>query len=55
MLQDLERAHPMDGRLTGIPTPALDAALAFVVQRAKVAGLYEDSIRAAEIKTRAFA
>ena len=28
------------GRLTGIPTPALDAVLALVVQRARVAGLY---------------
>jgi 2-dehydropantoate 2-reductase len=28
------------GRLTKIPTPALDAVLALVVQRAKVAGLY---------------
>lgn len=51
MLQDLERGRPMEidplvtvvqemGRLTAIPTPALDAVLALVVQRAKVAGLY---------------
>jgi 2-dehydropantoate 2-reductase len=51
MLQDLERGRPMEidplvtvvqemGRLTKIPTPALDAVLALVVQRAKVAGLY---------------
>ena len=51
MLQDLERGRPMEidplvtvvqemGRLTGIPTPALDAVLALVVQRARVAGLY---------------
>jgi 2-dehydropantoate 2-reductase len=66
MLQDLERARPMEidplvtvvqemGRLTGLPTPALDAVLTLVVQRAKVAGLYEDNIRPAKIKTRAFA
>jgi 2-dehydropantoate 2-reductase len=52
MLQDLERGRPMEidplvsvvkemGRLTGIPTPALDAVLALVAQRAKLAGLYE--------------
>jgi 2-dehydropantoate 2-reductase len=51
MLQDLERGRPMEidplvsvvqemGRLTQIPTPALDAVLALVAQRAKVAGLY---------------
>jgi len=51
MLQDLERGRAMEidplvtvvqemGRLTGIPTPALDSVLALVVQRAKVAGLY---------------
>lgn len=51
MLQDLERNRPMEidplvtvvqemGRLTGIPTPAIDAVLALVIQRAKVAGLY---------------
>ena len=51
MLQDLERGRPMEidplvslvqemGRLTQIPTPALDAMLALVAQRAKVAGLY---------------
>lgn len=51
MLQDLERGRPMEidplvtvvqemGRLTKIPTPALDAVLALVVQRAKIAGLY---------------
>jgi 2-dehydropantoate 2-reductase len=50
MLQDLERGRPMEiqplvsvvqemGRLTETPTPALDAVLALVVQRAKVAGL----------------
>jgi len=49
MLQDLERGRPMEidplvavvqemGRLTGIPTPALDAVLALVAQRAGVAG-----------------
>lgn len=51
MLQDLERGRPMEidplvtvvqemGRLTGIPTPAIDAVLGLVIQRAKVAGLY---------------
>jgi 2-dehydropantoate 2-reductase len=50
MLQDLERGRPMEiqplvsvvqemGRLTETPTPALDAVLALVVQRARVAGL----------------
>jgi 2-dehydropantoate 2-reductase len=53
MLQDLERGRPMEidplvsvvqemGQLTGIPTPALDAVLALVAQRAKLAGLYEN-------------
>jgi 2-dehydropantoate 2-reductase len=52
MLQDLERGRPMEidplvtvvqemGRLTGTPTPALDAVLALVAQRAKIAGLYD--------------
>jgi 2-dehydropantoate 2-reductase len=51
MLQDLERGRPMEidplvtvvqemGRLTQIPTPAIDAVLALVAQRAKTAGLY---------------
>lgn len=51
MLQDLERGRPMEidplvtvvqemGRMTGIPTPAIDAVLGLVIQRAKVAGLY---------------
>jgi 2-dehydropantoate 2-reductase len=51
MLRDLERERPMEidpllfvvqemGRLTQIPTPALDAVLALVAQRAKIAGLY---------------
>src|ERR1700674_5506433 len=50
MLQDLERGRPMEidplvsvvqemGRLTQTPTPALDAVLALVIQRAKTAGL----------------
>jgi 2-dehydropantoate 2-reductase len=54
MLQDLERNRPMEidplvtvvqemGRMTGIPTPALDSVLALVTQRARIAGLYEDS------------
>ncbi len=51
MLQDLERGKPMEidalvtavqemGRLTGIPTPHIDAVLALVQQRAHQAGLY---------------
>jgi len=51
MLQDLERGRPMEidplvtvvqemGRLTHNPTPALDAVLGLVAQRAKVAELY---------------
>ena len=63
MLQDLERSRPMEidplvtvvqemGRLTGIPTPALDAVLALVAQRAKIAGLYDGTVRPAETKPR---
>ncbi len=55
MLQDLERGRSMEidplvtavqemGRMTGVPTPALDGVLAMVVQRARVAGLYEQAI-----------
>jgi 2-dehydropantoate 2-reductase len=66
MLQDLERGRPMEidplvtvvqemGRLTGIPTPALDAVLALVAQRGKIAGLYEASVRAPSAKVAAFA
>ncbi len=51
MLQDLERGRPMEidplvtvvqemGRLTNIPTPAIDTVLALTIQRAKIAGLY---------------
>ncbi|MDA0674888.1 MAG: 2-dehydropantoate 2-reductase [Proteobacteria bacterium] len=51
MLQDLERGRPMEidalvsavqelGRLAGVPTPNLDAVLALVQQRARIAGLY---------------
>ncbi len=51
MLQDLERGRPMEidplvtvvqemGRLTQHPTPALDAVLGLVAQRAKIAELY---------------
>lgn len=51
MLQDLERNRPMEidplvtvvqemGRLTEIPTPAIDTVLALTAQRARVAGLY---------------
>jgi 2-dehydropantoate 2-reductase len=66
MLQDLERRRPMEidplvtvvqemGRLTGIVTPALDTVLALVIQRAKIAGLYEENVRPVEIKAPAFA
>src|ERR1700761_6277424 len=55
MLQDLERGRPMEiqplvsvvqemGRLTETPTPALDAVLALVVQRARIAGLHGVSL-----------
>lgn len=53
MLQDLERGRPMEidalvsvvqelGQLTGIPTPTIDAVLALVKQRARLAGCYRD-------------
>jgi 2-dehydropantoate 2-reductase len=56
MLQDLERGRPMEidplvsvvqemGRMTGIPTPALDSVLSLVTQRAKIAGLYDENTR----------
>jgi 2-dehydropantoate 2-reductase len=52
MLQDLERGRPVEidplitvvqemGRMTGIATPALDAVLALVAQRTRLAGLYD--------------
>ncbi len=55
MLQDLERSRPMEidplvtvvqemGRLTGIPTPSLDAMLALAAQRARIAGLYDGRV-----------
>ena len=61
MLQDLERGRPMEidplvtvvqemGRLTKIPTPALDAVLALVAQRARIAGLYDGTVRPAETR-----
>ncbi|WJR80794.1 2-dehydropantoate 2-reductase [Bradyrhizobium sp. NP1] len=61
MLQDLERGRPMEidplvtvvqemGRLTSIPTPALDTVLALVAQRAKIAGLYDGMIQQATAK-----
>src|SRR3981081_3675585 len=64
MLQDIERGRPMEidplvtvvqemGRLTGIPTPALDTVLALVSQRAKIAGLYDQ--RPIEAKSPVFA
>jgi 2-dehydropantoate 2-reductase len=51
MLQDLEAGRPMEidalvtavqelGRLTGLPTPAIDTVLALLRLRARVAGLY---------------
>ena len=51
MLQDLERGRPMEidallgvvtemGDLVGIDTPMLDAILALVIQRARVAGCF---------------
>ena len=66
MLQDLERSRPMEidplvtvvqemGQLTKIPTPALDAVLALVAQRATIAGLYDASVRPAETQAPAFA
>jgi len=68
MLQDLERGRPMEivplvtvvqemGRMTGVPTPALDIVLALITQRAKIAGLYEERplFRPAEAKVPAFA
>jgi 2-dehydropantoate 2-reductase len=65
MLQDLERGRPMEldplvsvvqemGRLTQTPTPALDALLALVVQRAGIAGLYGLD-RPVEVKTPTYA
>lgn len=53
MLQDLERGRPMEidalvtavqelGRMTGYETPTLDAVLALVKQRARLAGCYAD-------------
>src|SRR5204862_3639182 len=66
MLQDLERGRPMEidplvtvvqemGRLTKIPTPAIDAVLALVAQRAGIAGLYDGSVRPAQAKAVAVA
>jgi 2-dehydropantoate 2-reductase len=66
MLQDLERGRPMEidplvavvqemGRLTRIPTPALDAVMALVAQRATIAGLYQGIVRPAETTAAAFA
>jgi 2-dehydropantoate 2-reductase len=43
------------GRLTNIATPALDAVLALVAQRAKLAGLYGGKVQPAETKAAAFA
>ncbi|HWX57012.1 MAG TPA: hypothetical protein VN024_00655, partial [Bradyrhizobium sp.] len=43
------------GRLRQIPTPALDAALALVAQRAEIAGLHEGNVRPAKEKIPVFA
>jgi 2-dehydropantoate 2-reductase len=54
MLQDLDRGRPMEidaivavvqelGRMTGVPTPTIDAVLALVRLRAETAGLYTRS------------
>ena len=42
-------------QLTGIPTPALDAVAALVVQRGRIAGLYERNTCLTESKACAFA
>ena len=66
MLQDLERGRPVEidplitvvqemGRMTGIATPALDAVLALVAQRTRVAGLYDGTAGVAEAKSLAVA
>jgi 2-dehydropantoate 2-reductase len=66
MLQDLERGRPMEidplisvvqemGRLTEIATPALDAVLALVGQRARLAGLYDGGSAASAPKSLAVA
>jgi 2-dehydropantoate 2-reductase len=66
MLQDLERGRPVEidplvtvvqemGQLTGIPTPALDAVLALVAQRARIAGLYDGTAGVANAKSLAVA
>jgi 2-dehydropantoate 2-reductase len=66
MLQDLERGRPMEidplvtvvqemGRLTGVATPALDAVLAMVAQRARIAGLYDGTAVPPEAKSLAVA
>jgi len=52
MLQDLERGRPMEidalvaavqemGRMVGVETPCIDAVLALVRQRARIAGCYD--------------
>jgi 2-dehydropantoate 2-reductase len=66
MLQDFETGRPVEidplvtvvqemGRLTRIPMPAIDAVLALVIQRAKVAELYREACRLPHPKSRAFA
>ncbi|UGY17325.1 2-dehydropantoate 2-reductase [Bradyrhizobium septentrionale] len=66
MLQDLERGRLVEidplitvvqemGRMTGIATPALDAVLALVAQRTRLAGLYDGAAGVAETKSLAVA
>ncbi|MES5483759.1 2-dehydropantoate 2-reductase [Bradyrhizobium sp. INPA03-11B] len=66
MLQDLERGRPVEidplitvvqemGRMTGIATPALDAVLALVAQRTRLAGLYDGAAGVAVAETLAVA
>ncbi|MGY4479960.1 2-dehydropantoate 2-reductase [Bradyrhizobium sp. USDA 3364] len=66
MLQDLERGRPVEidplitvvqemGRMTGIATPALDAVLALVAQRTRLAGLYSGSAAVAPAQSLAVA
>jgi 2-dehydropantoate 2-reductase len=44
-----------NGAIDTDPTPALDAVLALVAQRANIAGLYEGNVRPAKEKIPVFA
>ncbi|WP_024510940.1 2-dehydropantoate 2-reductase [Bradyrhizobium sp. ARR65] len=66
MLQDLERGRPVEidplitvvqemGRVTGIATPAIDAVLALVAQRCRLAGLYDGAGGLSEARSLAVA